>query len=150
MEQLTITVDLEDYTVGLSGKLNLHEFSGIGEAWFNVDDVKAFCKNLKQLSSEMDGEVELIGSQSKPDGSEYLETLSLRCNILSSSKLNGIIGVHVMLAEHQHTDCRKEQVRKVSGELQVRNHKIEDFSNELLQLFNGNKNEVVLHGGAGI
>ena len=150
MEQLTITADLEDYTVGLSGKLNLHEFSGIGESWFNVDDVKAFCKNLKQLSSEMDGEVELIGSQSKPDGSEYLETLSLRCNILSSSKLNGIIGVHVMLAEHQHTDCRKEQVRKVSGELQVRNHKIEDFSNELLQLFNGNKNEVVLHGGAGI
>lgn len=150
MEQLTITADLEDFAVGLSGKLNLHEFSGIGEAWFNADDVKTFCKNLKQLSLEMDGAVELIGSQSKPDGSEYLETLSLRCNVLSSSKLNGIIGVYVMLADHPYTDCRKEQTRKISGELQVRNHKIEDFSNELLQLLNGNENEVVLHGGDGI
>lgn len=150
MEQLTITADLEDYAVGLSGKLNLHEFSGIGEAWFNADDVKTFCKNLKQLSSEMDGAVELIGSQSKPNGSEYLETLSLRCNVLSSSKLNGIVGVHVMLADHPYSDCRKEEIRKVSGELQVRNHKMEEFSNNLLKLLNGNEHQVVLHGGAGI
>lgn len=150
MERLTITADLEDYCVGLTGKINLQDFSGFGEAWFNLCDITDFCKKLKILASEMVGTIELIGSQSKPDGSEYLETFSIRCYVLSASKLNGIIGVHITLADYPYTDCRNEEIRKLSGELQVRNHKIVDFSDSLVKLINHNENETVLHGGAGI
>ena len=151
MEQLILTADLEeDHIVGLSGKLNLNEFSGFGEACFNSDEISNFCQELNLLASEMEGTVELIGSQCKADGSEYLETLALRCSVLSSTKLNGIIGVHIILADYPYTDCRNEEIRKMSGELQIRNHKIKEFSDSLLLLVNGNQNEVILNGGLGI
>jgi len=47
MEQLIITADLDDFSVGLTGKANLNDFSGFGEAWFNLDEVTVFCKKLK-------------------------------------------------------------------------------------------------------
>ncbi|QUM84893.1 MULTISPECIES: hypothetical protein [unclassified Moritella] len=150
MEQLIITADLDDFSVGLTGKANLNDFSGFGEAWFNLDEVTVFCKKLKQLASEMAGTAELVGSQSKPDGSEYLETFSIRCYVLSASKLNGIIGVHVTLADYPYSDCRNNEIRKLSGELQLRNHKIEEFSGNLLKLINNSQSETVLYGGTGI
>ena len=150
MEQLLITADLDDYSVGLTCKANLNDFSGFGEAWFNLDDVTAFCNNLKQLASEMTGSVELVGSQSKPDGSEYLETFSIRCYVLSASKLNGIIGVHITLADYPYTDCRNNEIRKLSGELQIRNHKIQEFTVSLSRLISNTQSETVLYGGAGI
>jgi|TARA_R110001632_G_scaffold50409_1_gene125818 hypothetical protein len=150
MEQLLITADLDDYSVGLTCKANINDFSGFGEAWFNLDDVTAFCKNLKQLASEMTGSVKLVGSKSKLDGSEYLETFSIRCYVLSASKLNGIIGVHVTLADSPYTGCRNNEIRKLSGELQVRNHKIEEFSASLLRLISNSQSETVLSGGKGI
>lgn len=150
MDQLLITADLDDYSVGLTCKANLNGFSGFGEAWFNLDDVTDFCNNLKQLASEMTGSVELVGSQSKSDGSEYLETFSIRCYVLSASKLNGIIGFHVTLADYPYTDCRNNEIRKLSGELQIRNHKIEEFSVSLSKLISNSQSETVLYGGAGI
>jgi hypothetical protein len=150
MEQLLITADLDDYSVGLTCKANLNDFSGFGEAWFNLDDITVFCEKLKQLASEMTGAVELVGSQSKADGSEYLETFSIRCYVLSASKLNGIIGVHVTLADYPYTDCRNNEIRKLSGELQIRNHKIEEFSASLLKLISNRQSETVLFGGLGI
>jgi hypothetical protein len=95
----------------------------------------------------MSGTAELIGSQSKSDGSEYLERLSLRCYVLSESKLNGVIGVHITLSEYPYTDCREQEILKVSGELQVRDHKMKEFSANLNKLVQGNLNEVVLNGG---
>jgi len=98
----------------------------------------------------MAGTAELVGSQSKPDDSEYLETFSIRCYVLSASKLNGIIGVHVTLADYPYSDCRNNEIRKLSGELQIRNHKIEEFSGNLLKLINNSQSETVLYGGTGI
>ena len=146
MNKLTITAYREDYSVGLTGSFNANNFSGFGEGWFNNSDVEEFCSHIQSMTSEMKGTAELIGSQSKGDGSEYLELFSLRCYVLSKSKLNGIIGVHVTLAEHPSTDCREEEIFKVSGELQVRNHKLAEFSNELGKLVHGTLNEVVLKG----
>lgn len=150
MELLNITADIDDSCVGLTGKVNLHGFSGFGEAWFNLCDITNFCKELKALAANMVGSIELIGAQSKSDGSEYLETFSIRCYVLSASKLNGLIGVHITLADNPYNDCRNEEIRKLSGELQVRNHKIVEFSDSLVKLISGKDIEVVLHGGARI
>ncbi|KZN31003.1 hypothetical protein N480_03325 [Pseudoalteromonas luteoviolacea S2607] len=146
MEQLSITADLEDYSVGLTCKAHLNEFSGVGGAWFNLGDVATFCDNLSRLASEMIGSFELIGAQSKIDGSEYLETFSIRCYVLSASKINGIIGIHVTLADYPYTGCRSNEIRQFSGEFKIRHHKIKEFSASLLNLINNNQSEAVLFG----
>ena len=146
MNNLTITADREDDAIGLLGSLQIDGFSGFGEGWFNNSDVLNFCEKTDALISNMSGTSELIGSQRKADGSEYLERLALRCYVLSSSKLNGIIGVHVTLSKYPYTDCRKEEILKVSGELQARNHKLKEFSEELKSLLQGRIKTVVLKG----
>ena len=128
------------------GSLQVDGFSGFGEGWFNNTDVIDFCTNTDALISNMSGTSELIGSQCKSDGSEYLERFALRCYVLSSSNLNGIIGVHVTLSKYPYTDCRKEEILKVSGEIQVRNHKLKEFSEEIKKLLQGGINKVVLKG----
>jgi hypothetical protein len=146
MNKLTITADREDYSVGLTGSLQIDGFSGFGEGWFNNSDVREFCSNVQNLTNNMSGAAELIGSQSKADGSEYLERFSLRCYVLSESKVNGVIGVHITLSEYPYTDCREQEILKVSGELQVRNHKLKEFSGNLNKLVQGNLDEVILNG----
>jgi len=150
MNNLKIVADLEDYAVGLTGTLQADGFTGFGEGWFNNSDVKEFCARVLHLATDMNGSAELIGSQTKGDGSEYLERFALRCYILSESKLNGIIGVHVTLSEYPSTDCREQEILKVSGELQVRNHKMKEFSKSLDDLVRGNINEVTLVGDLNI
>jgi hypothetical protein len=143
--QLTINADREEWVTGLSGKLKLDDFSGRGEGWFNNSDIEKFCVTLIQMFTTMEGETELIGSEQKSDGSEYLETFALRVYILSSSKLNGIIGIHCTFAERTSgSDCRKEEIRKMSGEAQVRNQHIKTFAEDIQKLMNGEINEVTL------
>lgn len=148
MNQLIITAEHDDYSLCLTGTLDLDDYSGFGEAWYNLRSVKDFCSQLDRLSSSMEGSAELIGSISKPKDDFYLETFSLRCSVLSSSKLNGIVGVHVTLANYPYSDCRISEIRQVSGELKVRNHRLKEFSESLKQLINGNEDQVVLSGGA--
>ena len=144
MDKLTITADREDYSVGLTGSFSAKNFSGIGEGWFNNSDIEKFCSNIQNMANEMEGTAAIIGSQHKGDGSEYIERFALRCYVLSGNKLNGIIGVHITLSEYPYTDCREQEILKVSGELQVRNHKIKDFSTDLNNLVQGKLNEVIL------
>ena len=146
MNKLTITADRDDSTVGLTVSLQIDGFAGFGEGWFNNSEVKEFCSNIQKLTTKMSGTAELIGSQSKADGSEYLERFSLRCYVLSDSKVNGVIGVHVTLSEYPYTDCREQEILKVSGELQVLNHKLKEFSDNLNKLVQGGLSEVVLIG----
>jgi hypothetical protein len=146
MNKLTITADRDDYAVGLRGSLQVNEFSGFGEGWFNNSDVKEFCSNIQNLTNNMSGTAELIGSQSKADGSKYLERFALRCYVLAESKVNGVIGVHITLSEYPYTDCREQEILKVSGELQVRNHKIKEFADNLNKIVQGSLDEVILSG----
>ena len=142
---LTITADREEWITGLSGKLKLGDFSGRGEGWFNNSEIEKFCVSLIQMFTTMEGEIELIGSEQNSDGSEYLETFALRVYVLSSSKLNGIVGIHCTLAERTSgSDCRKEEIRKMSGEVQIRNQHIKTFAEDLQKLMNGEVNEVTL------
>ena len=143
-DYLKITADREEYTIGLTGHLNLGGFSGFGEGWFNISDVQIFTANLLSLGHEMEGSADLIGTQSKADGSELLERFCLRCYALAKSKVNGVIGVHVTLSEYPYTDCRVQEIFKVSGELKVRNQNIIEFSENLNRLLTGDIDEVSL------
>ena len=97
MNQLTVKIDLEDYSAGLSGFFEAESFKGFGEGWFNISEVKEFCNSFEKLAHSLEGEAELIAGQSKADGSEYLERFGLRCYVVART---GILGVHVSLSEY--------------------------------------------------
>jgi len=145
--KLVITADREDYTVALRGNLYIDGFSGFGECWHNNSEVSDFCSDLLSLSESMEGTAELLGIQSKSDGTEYLERFCIRVYPLDRSKLNGTVGVHITLAEPPGSDCRPEGILKVSGELKARNHHIAQFAKDISDLMSGSLKEVCLYGG---
>ncbi len=144
MDHLTITADREEYQVGLTCHASIDGFTGYGEGWFNNSKIKSLAHDLIILSKHMVGKVELIGGQSKADGSEYLETFGMRFYLLGKSSINGVVGIHVTLASPFQTYCTAEEVLKMSGQLKTRNHNLKKFSNDLIELLAGKISEVSL------
>ena len=143
MKKLTITIDLDQYDAGLTGELSIGDFSGIGEAYFSLSQIENFCNSLEKLATDSVGTAGLIGSHEKPDGTEYLELLGLRCYALSS---NGVIGIHVTISNPPYTDCRVEEILKMSGEVMANSLEILDFVSQLRGLCTKKNEEAILHG----
>jgi hypothetical protein len=144
--KLVVTADRDDYAVGLIGRLSVGGFSGAGDGWHNNSDVLEFCSKLTSLSESMEGTAELLGTEMKPDRSEYLETFCIRIYPLDRSKLNGTVGVHITLSIRPYTGCRPEEISKVSAELKTLNHHLAKFSKDLKDLVLGDLEEVCLYG----
>lgn len=145
MSQLSVSINLEDDdgTAGLTGRLDAEGFKGIGEGWFNLREIIEFCDGFETLANSVEGEAELIAGQSKLDGSEYLERFGLRCYVVAKT---GILGVHVTLADYPYTDCRSQEISKVSGEIKVEIQSALNFIHGLRSLCAGNVSEVILVG----
>jgi hypothetical protein len=141
--QLTITIDLEECTAGLEGQLFNDGFTGIGTGWFNITDVMDFADQLEQCALKLTGTAQLIGGESNPDGSESLETFALRCSVVSRL---GILGVQVSLASYPHTNCRIEEISRVSSELKADVQSVLNFSQQLRNMSQGVINEATLVG----
>ena len=141
---LLISANREDFTLELVTIMTIGKFSGKGKAWFNNSYVIEFSRKLIALTDNMEGTAELLGTQGCLDSSDYLETMSLRFYVLSNSKLNGVLGVHCTLSNHPYTGCRKNEIMKVSAELQVRNGVVNNFARNLEQLTNGNIKKINL------
>ena len=146
MEKLSITADREEFIVGLTGKLVLDEFSGIGEGWHNNSEVLAFCTQLEEISKTMIGSAELVGGEGTTELSEFRETFAIRVMPINQSKLNGTVSVHIIMSNTPYTHCRVQEIQKVSGELKVRNHRLEKFAHELRSLLSGDLDTVLLEG----
>ena len=143
--KLVIRIDREEYTAGLFGTLEVNGFKGSGEGWFNISDIQDFIKDLKRVAKSHKGKAELIGGQSDQEGSNYLERFGLRCYPIGST---GVIGVHVTLSEYPYTDCRNEEILKVSGELKSEVQLILNFVKELKGLVSGEDTTTTLMGRA--
>lgn len=143
MNELTVKIDLEEYSAGLSGVFEADGFKGFGEGWFSLSEIKEFCDNLETLANSLDGETELVTGQSKADGSEYLECFGLRCYVVART---GVLGVHVTLSEPPYTDCRLQEISKVSGELKVEVQSVMAFVQGLRSLCSGSVKETTLVG----
>ena len=111
MNQLTIKIDLEDYTAGLFIKINANGFSGFGEGWFNISEIIGFCRELESLDLNSDVKCELVAGQSKSDGSEYIELIGIRCYVIA----NGLLGMHVSLTDYPYTDEVRNLMRNPFG-----------------------------------
>ncbi|MBK1853308.1 hypothetical protein FE845_18325 [Marinobacter sp. 1-4A] len=144
MSQLSITIDLDDDgSAGLSGRFASQGFSGFGEGWFNLSEIREFCNGFEKLASTLEGETELIAGQSKVDGTDYLERFGLRCYVVAKT---GILGVHVTLSEYPYTDCRPQEISMVSGELKVEIQSAINFIQGLRSLCSGSVAEAILVG----
>ena len=141
--KLTVTIDLEEYDAGLTGTLEVDGFRGYGEGWFNLSEIKEFIEKLNNIASSLEGEADLIGGHSEMDGSNFLERLGLRCYPIGNL---GVIGVHVTLAEYPYTDCRKEEILKVSGELKTEVQLVTNFTKELDGLISGTRESATIIG----
>ena len=141
--KLEVTVDLEDYSAGLFGKISSNEFSGFGEGWFNLVDIKTFISKAREMINCLEGKANLVAGQNSADGSEYLERFGLRCYPIGKA---GVIGVHVTLTDYPYTDCRVEEVFKVSGEIKTEAQLVENFLKELSELISGTRDKAVLVG----
>jgi len=141
--KLEITIDLEDHTAGLFGSIKTDVFRGFGEGWFNLIDIEAFITDASKMISSLKSKANMVAGQNSRDGSEYLERFGLRCYPIGST---GVIGVHVTLTDYPYTDCRAEEVFKVSGEIKTNIEKFNTFLSELSELIKNKREKVILIG----
>ncbi|MBL4762730.1 MAG: hypothetical protein JKY93_08530 [Gammaproteobacteria bacterium] len=138
---LKITADLDDDgTVGLTGAVSNDGFSGIGEAWFNVSDVRLFISKLEHFAKTTENPPELSGGNWDGNGNLIHTLFSLRFYSFSSYRA----GVQVQLANHPYTDCRAEEISQVILELKPETQAILNFCKQLNALLVDNINEAYL------
>ena len=146
----TVSADLDEYEVKLYGTLEVEGFSGAGSGYFSKFHVFDFCENTIKLAESMEGSSELLGQLINNDGNVLLTSFAIRVYPLCRSKLNGVIGMHITLGKYPYTDCREEEMLKVSGEIKTRNQHILQFAKDIKKLFSGEIKEAALNKGVDI
>ena len=138
---LKITADVEDDgTVGLTGLVSSEGFSGKGEGWFNISEVKEFISNLEHFAKTTENPPELAGGNWDGKGNLIHKLFGLRCYTFSSYRA----GLRVELADYPYTDCRPDEISSVALELQPETQAIINFCSQLNQLLSNNISEACL------
>lgn len=128
---LKIKADVEDDgTVGLIARVSCDGFSGFGEAWFNLTEVKNFISQLLVFSKSTQNPPLIAGGNW--DGNGNLSEVLLSFRFYSFSDFR--VGVHVTLANHPYTDCRKEEISRVTVELKPEMQTVLSFCEQLNDL----------------
>ncbi|MBV1907738.1 MAG: hypothetical protein KUG78_00360, partial [Kangiellaceae bacterium] len=138
---LKITAEIEDdETVGLTGSVSFKGFSGKGEAWFNISEVKQFISELEHFAKTTEKTPELAGGNWNGNGHLSHKLLGLRFYKLSKYRA----GLRVELADYPYTDCRPEEISSVALELQPETQAIIEFCGQLNQPLSNTISEVAL------
>ncbi len=128
---LKLKADVEDdETVGLIASVSCDGFSGFGEAWFSLAEVKNFISQLLDFSKSTENPPSIAGGNWDEKGN--LSEISLSFRFYSFSDFRA--GVHVTLANHPYTDCRKEEISSVTVELKPEIKAIVSFCGQLNDL----------------
>jgi hypothetical protein len=130
----------DDGTASLSATVKYGEFSGKGEAWFNISDIKEFIDQLENFSKTNENPPSLEGGNWDGEGNLIETLLSFRFYSFST----GRIGVHVILADYPYTDCRNEEISRVFVELKVEAQAVIEFAKRLYYLLNSKNGEALL------
>jgi len=138
---LKIKADLDDDdTVGLIGTVSSDGFSGTGEAWFNLSDVKQFISQLEHFAKTTENPPKISGGNWDSNGNLIHALFSLRFYSFSSYRA----GVQVQLANYPYTDCRAEEIAQVMVELKPETQAIINFCSQLNSLLSNNISEASL------
>ncbi len=130
----------DDGSVGLLASVTSGGFSGRGEAWFNVSEVKEFADQLRHFAETTEKPPFIQGGNWDGKGNLVEVLLSFRFYIFSSYRA----GVQVSLADYPYTDCRKEEISRVTVELKPETQAIINFCLQLDKVLSANNDAPVL------
>ena len=130
----------DDGTVSLTGTVSSEGFSGIGEGWFNISEVKEFIAKLEHFAKTTENPPEIVGGNWDGNGGLIQKLFSLRFYSFSGFRA----GVLVELASYPYSDCRPEEVSSVSLELKPETQAIINFCGQMNHLLLNNINEACL------
>jgi hypothetical protein len=131
-----------DGTAGLRAKVCSGSFSGEGEAWFNISEIKKFIDQLKNFSETKKNPPSIASGICDSYGNLSETLLSFKFYPLSDYRYR--LGVSIALADYPYTDCREEEISRVFVELKPEANSILKFSEQLKLLLNSEIEEAVL------
>ena len=138
---LKVSIDQgEDGTAGVLAEVHSGSFAGKSEAWFNLSEINKFIKQLSSFSKTLENPPHLKGGYWNEQGNLKEVLLSFRFYAFSSYRF----GLEVILVEYPYSDCRKEEVSRVSVELQPESSKVVTFVEQLEKVINLQLKEAVL------
>ena len=130
----------DDGTAGIVAVVKNGSFSGEGEAWFNLSEIEAFATQLGEFAKSLHNPPSIEGGNWDGKGSLKEKLLSLKVYSFSSYRL----GIHVELADYPYTDCRDEEISRVSVELKPLAQDVIEFAQQLSGLVNTPNGEALL------
>ena len=140
-DQLIITIDQDDDgTAGLKAKVYSGSFSGEGEAWFKISEIRSFKNQLIEFAKTTENPPSIEGGNWDGKGNLKDTLLSLRFYSFSNYRC----GVQVKLSDYPQTDCREEEISRVSVELKPEASKVILFAEQLDSLLHSNTGEAIL------
>lgn len=130
----------DDGTAGIIAEVNNDGFSGKGEAWFNLSDISSFATQLEAFAKSLNNPPIIEGGHWNGEGELSEKLLSLRLYPISTHR----IGMEVILADYPYTDCRPEEISRVSVELRPEAQATIEFAQQLAGLVNTHSGEAIL------
>jgi hypothetical protein len=138
---LTLKPDA-DGTGELSAEVHVNGFSGLGAAWFNIAEIKAFGETLANTYPlSADRTYELKGGYWSAAAQSELEHVHLGMRFYPVGSL-GKIGCRVHLAQMESASVAPEYA--VTVELRTHYEELRAFGASLVALAEGQSNEAVL------
>ena len=140
-DQLIITIDQDDDgTAGLKAIVYSGAFSGEGEAWSNISEINTFINQLKNFAETTKNTPLIEGGHWDEKGNLKDTLLSFRFYSFSNYRC----GLQVKLAYYPQTECREEEISRVSVELKPEASKVLFFAEQLEKLINSKVEEAIL------
>lgn len=130
----------DDGTAGIIAEVKSNGFSGKGEAWFNLSDITSFANQLEAFAKDLNNPPIIEGGHWTGDGELSEKLLCLRLYPISTHR----IGMQVVLADYPYTDCRPEEISRVSLELRPEAQATIEFAQQLARLVNAQSGEAIL------
>ncbi|MCB1914459.1 MAG: hypothetical protein KDG52_01880 [Rhodocyclaceae bacterium] len=120
----------DDGTAGIVAEVKSNGFSGKGEAWFNLSEIKAFASQLEAFAKTLNNPPIIEGGLWNEEGGLTEKLLSQRLYPISNHR----IGMQVILADYPYTDSRPEEISRLSLELKPEAQATIEFARQLVRL----------------
>lgn len=142
MDQLTLTVTLDDDgTAELRGHIQGNGFVGSGSAWFNVDEVEAFCANLAAYPIDANSPPFIAGGYWDGRGGLRETLLAIRVAPLDA---RGYLHVSVQMGRPAAMNEPADRAQGVSTWFVVGYNDVQRFQSALVKALTGHGDEAVL------
>jgi len=133
-----------DGTGKLSARAEAPGFAGVGEAYFNTENIESFARSIAQYPLE--GTFEISGGLGERGSGEFQEHLAVRVYAIDR---RGHVAVQVRMATSMWSDVKPPLQMTAKVEVLTSHEPLRKFSADLISLLRGTRTEAVLEGDSG-